>query len=778
MVSRFMELVRDTTDFARRAGVMAVLASLLTACFAQGQVNVLTANYDNQRTNSNLQESLLTPRNVKASSFGKIGTFPVDAIIYAQPLYVSNVQIDGKGTRNVVYVATMKNSVYAIDADTPQSTTPLWRVNLGPSIPSATFNFSDILPEVGILSTPVIDPSHTVIYVMTDTLENGTPVFRLHALSLSDGSEQMNGPVEIGASVPGSARSREKMATVRFEAALHLQRPGLTLSNGVIYAAFGSHADFGNWHGWLMSFDAANLQRQLGVINTSPNGFGASIWQAGRGLVVDENGDVYAVTGNGDYDGESAFGESLLHFSTAPLQHEGRARDQLSIVDWFTPQDWGQFNDDDDDFGSSGAILIPNTELILAGSKAGYLYLVPRNSMGHFQNGRTSSIQAVKVNGWGMFDMALWARQSDSTVYVAEPFGSVKAIKVVNGRMDSAVDSEFPISSLFVGLAVSANGESDGIVWLTTADMSASGLPGTLHALDAADLSRELWSSDSQAERDGLGRFAKFVAPTVANGSIYVPTFSNALVIYGLLTGNQQNMSPPQTTAVANAASYLGQVVAPGEMITIFGANLGTSLPAQLQVNDTGDVATSLAETQVLFDGVPAPLLYVSSTQVSVMAPFAFSVSTTNVQVTYRGLPSNTLTVPVVPAAPGLFSFDGMGGGLGVVNEDGQQNDWAHPAAPGSIVSFYATGSGQTVPVSPDGTISSRTASVAPLLALTVQIDGQIAEIRDAGPAPGMVSGIIQVSVRVPDTVTGFALPVQLSAGDYPSANRLSISVQ
>ena len=778
MASTVIEPVISTPNSGRRARVVLVLAALNMACFAEAQVNVLTANYDVQRTNSNIQESLLTTRNVNVSSFGKIGTFPVDAIIYAQPLYVSNVQIDGKGMRSVVYVATMKNSVYAIDADAPQSTTPLWRVNLGPSIPSSVFNFSDILPEVGILSTPVIDPSRNTIYVMADTLENGTPLFRLHALSLSDGSEQMNGPVQIAASVPATSHGRDKTSIVRFDASLHLQRPGLTLADGVIYAAFGSHADFGNWHGWLLSFDADNLQRQLGVINTSPNGCGASIWQAGRGIIVDETGDLYAVTGNGDYDGESSFGETLLHFSAAPLQHEGRARGKLRIVDWFTPQDWGQLNDDDDDFGSSGAILIPNTRLILAGSKAGYLYLVPRDAMDHFQNNTRSIIQAVRVNSWGMFDMALWTHQSGSTVYVAEPFGSVKAVRIVNGRINSTADSEFPISSFFVGLAVSANGDSDGIVWLTTADTSASGLPGTLHALDASDLSKELWSSDSNAVRDGMGRFAKFVAPTVANGRVYVPTFSNALVIYGLLGVNQQNSNPPQITAVVNAASYLGQRVAPGEMVTIFGANLGNSSPATLQVDETGQVATSLADTEVLFDGVPAPLVYVSSTQVSAMVPSTFSAAITNLQVINRGQLSNTLTVPVVPAAPGLFSFDGLGGGFGIVDEDGQQNGWADMAAPGSIVTFYASGSGQTTPVSPDGLISSRATSGVPLLKLTVSIGGQPAEVMYAGPAPGMVSGIIQVNVRVPDNIVGSEFPVQLRVGDYPSTNMLSIVVR
>src|SRR5260370_38551 len=167
------------------------------------QVNVLTANYDNARTNSNLSETILNPSSVKADTFGKIGSFPVDGQIYAQPLYATGVRIPGLGTRSVVYTVTMHNSVYAIDADAPASVVPLWQVNLGPSVPSSVLDFTDILPEVGILSTPVIDLGQQVIYVVSDTLEGGVPVFRLHALSLADGQEMFHGPVVIEASVPG-----------------------------------------------------------------------------------------------------------------------------------------------------------------------------------------------------------------------------------------------------------------------------------------------------------------------------------------------------------------------------------------------------------------------------------------------------------------------------------------------------------------------------------------------------------------------------------------------
>ena len=254
-----------------------LFAALVLAASASAQVNVLTANYDNQRTNSNLKETILNQGNVNSSSFGKLGYFPVDGEIYAQPLYASGIQIAGHGQHNVVYVATMHNSVYAIDADTPASTVPLWHVNFGPSVPSSVLNFTDILPEVGVLSTPVIDLSRQVMYVVSDTLEGRDPAFHLHALSLADGTEMLNGPVAIAATVNGHGAGNTQ-GKLTFDPSIHLQRPGLALVNGRVYLGFGSRADMSNWHGWLMSYDAATLQ-QVSIVTTSPDGYGASIWQ-------------------------------------------------------------------------------------------------------------------------------------------------------------------------------------------------------------------------------------------------------------------------------------------------------------------------------------------------------------------------------------------------------------------------------------------------------------------------------------------------------------------
>lgn len=741
------------------------------------QVNVLTANYDNNRTNANLSETKLNPKTVSPATFGKIGTFPVDGQIYAQPLYVSGVPIAGAGKRNVVYVASMHNSVYAFDADQPQSTHPLWKVNLGPSILSAVFNFTDILPEVGILSTPVIDSARGIIYVVADTLSEGAPVFQLHALSLADGSEQLNGPVTITATVSGSGDGSDGNGMLPLDASFHLQRPGLALANGELYITFGSHADTGSWHGWLIGYDALNLRHQMTVFNTTPNAWGGSIWQGGRAPAIDENGDLFLVTGNGDYDGVSSFSESLVRLSRGRGTPSGGG---LKLQDWFTPDNWSTLNDSDWDFGTTGTILVPGTNLLLAGSKAGILYAVPRNGLGH-SRAAWANIQAVQANQWGMFDMALWNEDGGPVVYVAEPFNAVKAFHIGNGHLDTASSSQFSmVSSFFAGLAVSADQGTagTGIVWLTTGDRGVSGEPGTLHALDAGNLANELWSSAMNGDRDGLGRFAKFVAPTVVNGRVYVPTFSNALVVYGALNGSAAS-SAPQVNAVVNGASFVGGGVSPGEIVAIFGANLGGSELTNLQIDAAGKVSNSLAGTQVLVNGVPAPLLYVSATQIGAVTPFGLTGATAQFQVIRNGQTSAPVTVPVAAAWPGLFSMDGSGGGFGIIDADGTTSDYDGSTTAGSVVTFYATGAGQSLPASIDGVPTPQEGPYPrPALPVSVLINGQSAEVLYAGAAPGLVAGVIQINARVPETVWGDDLQVVLKVGDAISPNFLWLHVQ
>ena len=755
--------------------VLSIRRTVLVLCiatysFAQTQVNVLTGNYDNQRTNANLQETILTPANVNPNSFGMIGTFPVDGQIYAQPLYASGIQISGQGTSNVVYVATMHNSVYAIDADAPQSTVPLWQVNLGPSVPSSLLDFSDILPETGILSTPVIDLTRKAIYVVSDTLQNGVPLYQIHALSLADGHEMFSGPAVISATVQGNGAA-SYFGTLQFDPMMHLQRPALAFSNGIVYVSFGSHADGGAYHGWMLAYNASNLQSQVSVINLSPNGAGASVWQSGRGPAIDQSGNLYIASGNGDFDGSSNFGESVIKLSSS-----------LKVLDYYTPNEWADLNENDWDLGSTGVILIPGTNSVLTGAKSGLLYLI-NGAMGHLGPDNTSTVQSVQVNQWGMFDFALWNNSNGPIVYEYEPYGILQAFQIVNGTIQTtALSQNVPaIPSQFAGIAVTANGGTNGtgIVWETTGDYSSRLVPGTLHALDASDISKELWNSNMVPDRDTLGRFAKFVAPTVVNGRVYAPTFSNSLAIYGLLTSGGPGSGPPQVTAVANGASFLANAVSPGEVLAVFGANLGPAQLTNMQMTAGGQVTNTLASTQILFDGISAPMLYTSGNQLGAIVPFGTAGPTTRVVVLSQGQSSSPVTMPVLPATPAIFSLDGTGGGPGaILNQDGSLNSAANPAARGSIVVLYGTGAGQTNPGGEDGMVSVGSPLPTPILPVSIFIDGQPAEVLYAGAAPEMVQGVIQINARVPATAsTGPTTTVIFTVGNYSSQNTVTLAV-
>lgn len=704
------------------------------------------------------------------SNFGKIGTYPVDGQVYAQPLYVTGVSIGGS-THNVVYVATMHNSVFAFDADTPQSPTPLWQVNLGPTVPSGLFNFTDILPEIGILSTPAIDAVNQVLYVVADTLPSAalsSPVFQLHALSLVDGHEMFGGPVQITASVAGTGAGSSN-GTVAFNAFYQLQRPGLMLANGVLYIAFGSHADTGNYQGWMLAYNSSTLQ-QIAVFNSAPNGRQAAFWHSGRAPSVDGAGDIFAVTGNGDWDGQSNFGESLLHLS-------GR---NLSLLDWYTPQEWSNLNDQDWDLGSTGAILIPGVNYLVAGGKSGFLYLVNYDSLGHLGPDTTSTVQGVQVNEWGMFNMVLWNNPiSGPIVYEFDPNGALKAFQIENNQLNSTILSEYNVDgvSSYVGLSLSANGGQNGIVWLITGTPDSGTVSATLHALDAANLAKELWNSDENSSRDQVGTFTKFSPPTVVNGRVYVPTLSNAVVVYGLLNSTQPT-GPAVISSVVNSASDLEGAVSPGELITIFGANLGPPSDAGVQVSGA-QVADTIENTQVLMNGAAAPILFVSPSQINTVVPFGIAGTTAQLQVIYQGQPTASMSVPVQAASPALFSVDGSGGGQGaILNQDGSANSQNNPAAPGSVVMLFGTGAGLTTPASEDGLLSVQPYPV-PNLPVSVTIDGLPAQVIYAGAAPGLIAGVFQINAVVPLNASPEPYDqVVVTIGNFVSPTAVTMTVQ
>jgi hypothetical protein len=517
------------------------------------QVSVVTQHNDTSRTGQNNSETILTTSNVNLSNFGKLFALAVDGSIYAQPLYLPSMTINGS-VHNVVYVATENNSVYAFDADDPSGTI-LWHVNLGPSVPSDDICgspgcYTDLLGGIGITGTPVIDPQAGVLYAAAKNKDSdGSYHYRLHALNVSSGEEMFGGPAEISAT--------------NFTPLFQMNRPGLLLSGGKVYVAFGSVGDTPPWYGWVMAYDASTLA-QVAVLNTSPAvAQGGSIWGGGQGPVADSAGNVYVITANGDFNANTGGSD----YSTSFLKLDGSS---LSVLDYFTPDNQaylGSF-DYDVDLGAGGPLLIPGTALLLGGGKDGFLRLVNSANMGKFNSGFNNDVQEwPAISGLIMGAPVYW--DSPTLGPVVYMWGAAEPLRAwsFNGQtfQTSPVTQSTVLNSTgysnMAPLSISSNGSTagTGIVWAAASrsgDANSSTVPGQLWAFDAGNLTNELWDSQQNSSRDSVSTFGKYVPPTVANGKVYVATFSGQLLVYGLLSSLEFSMSAaPSSQSVAAGAS-------------------------------------------------------------------------------------------------------------------------------------------------------------------------------------------------------------------------------
>lgn len=519
----------------------AVSAAFALAAPGYAQVDMLTQHNDNARSGTNLHETVLNTSNVNVKQFGKLFTRSVDGQVYAQPLVVCGLTFPGKGKHNVVYLATEHNSVYAYDADDPKAAAPLWQINLGPSCPYTDFyktEWTDMNDEVGITSTPVIDLRSKTIYVESKTKENGTYFQRLHALDLITGEEKPGSPVTITAQVKGTGLDSVN-GVVSFNPFTQLQRPGLLLSNGVIYLAFGSHADTEPFHGWVIGYDPKTL-KQVFVWNTTPNGSEGAIWQSGQGLAADASGYIFATLGNGDADAQTGgpdYGECIVRLNP-------KAKGS-PVADWFMPFNFADLNQNDGDLGSSGPMLVPGTNMLVTGSKEDVLYVVQRNAMGHFHKADDAEIMQNFPGGNGHVHGApvSWLTPNNGRIlYVWTENDNLRSFKWQDGKfVPFAVGpTRLPYGMPGGFLTLSADGSraGTGIIWASHPfDDNANWktVTGELQAFDASDPSKELWNSRMNLTRDDLGMFAKFNPPTVVNGKVYLATFSKKLMVYGLL---------------------------------------------------------------------------------------------------------------------------------------------------------------------------------------------------------------------------------------------------
>ena len=548
---------------------------------------ILSYHNDLMRDGVNLREYALKPATVTTASFGKIFSCPVDGAVYAQPLWFKGLSIGG-GVHNVIFVATQHDSVYAFDADASPCVT-YWHVNLLDTLHGGTTGekpvtwndvgncYGDIYPEVGVTGTPVIDPSSKTIYMVSASESNpshsgscsgtsGNFYHRLHALDLLSGSEKFNAPVTIAASVPGTGDGSSG-GIVSFNSQLHHQRSGLAFSGGKVYVAFSAHEDATPYHGWVIVYRASNVQQQIAVFNTTPNGLNGAdggIWGGGGAPAIDSGGDVYVSTGNGVFDEappppSNDYGDSLLrlHFMNGSTPNGTN----LSVAGWFTPYDQAQLSQSDADLGSGASVLFPNQtgsgpqHLLVQVGKEGVVYVIDRDNMGQYNPSNNSQIWqsfSGPTNGlWGT--PALW----HNNLYVG---GQGDAVKQFTFDPTTELFSTAPASRTAQGYgypgttpSISSQGAANGILWMLDEGLygyaspnggvncyvvpvpAACTGPAVLHAYNATNLAVEYWNSTMAANsRDKAGNAVKFVPPTVANGKVYVGTRTE-LDVYGLL---------------------------------------------------------------------------------------------------------------------------------------------------------------------------------------------------------------------------------------------------
>jgi len=645
-----------------RGAVWVLLAVVMAGSVAEAQVNVTTHHYDNARSGANTNETILTPQNVTVSSFGKLFSQPVNGYVYAQPLYLANVSIPGRGTHNVLFVATEADTVYAFDADnnTGANASPLWQVNLidtahGAAAGATTVNSSsdigcsDLVPQVGITSTPVIDPITGSMYVETKSKEGGVFIHRLHAIDVTTGAEKSPGPIVITATVPGTGDGSVG-GQVTFHDLRQLNRPGLLLVNRTLFLGYASHCDGFPYHGWVFAYDAATFA-QTGVFNTTPNGGLGGIWMSGAGLAADASGNVYVATGNGTFDTVSvpatAVGESILKL--------GISGGKLALLDYFTPSNQSFLSSIDVDLGSGGVLLLPDQPgahphvLVVAG-KEGRIYLVDRDIMTvnnqHYCSGCTSDPQIVQesnagqIAGNGLFGTPMYW---NNTIYFWGSGDVLKAISLVNGLLDYAHITSSTASYGFPGATptISANGTSNGIVW--SIDASQYGVPGpaVLHAHDATNVAKEFWNSTQAANsRDKAGNAVKFAVPVPVNGKVYVGT-GTEVDVYGLF--NPPAAPPAIITQPAN------QTVTASQTATFTAAATGSPTPT-VQWQVSADVGLTYSNLSGATSGTLSFTTTLSQNRYQYRAVFTNSAGTAT--TTAATLTVNAPTPPTITTQP------------------------------------------------------------------------------------------------------------------------------
>jgi hypothetical protein len=738
---------------------LAVSSTFAAAPQAVAQVSVLTNKMDNSRSGQNISETLLTTTDVNTTDFGKLFAFNVDGYVQAQPLYMSALTINGTA-HNVVFVATQHDSVYAIDADTGVQ---LWQtsfINVAAgvtTVPSTAEGCNTVtgFNELGIVSTPVIDPNTGTLYVTAKTQEvvsgKYTYVYRLHALDVTTGLEKFGGPVEINGQI----------GTLSLVILNQIQRPGLLLSNGTLYIGFGSNGCDLKARGWLFAYNASNLQ-QVAQMTTQPdNSYGSSLWQGGAGPTIDASGNVFLATANGlfNYSGFD-YGDSVLKISLGASA--------FTVEDYFTPFDQANMAATDTDLGSGGPILLPTQtgsstpDLLVTSGKAGNIYLINRDNLGMYNPTNNSQIVQyipAALSGELFGTPVYW----NNTVYFLAHSDYLKAfsLSVTNGI--SAL-STTPVAQTGAKLTnigfpvVSANGTNNGIVWIVR---SVSGV-AKLSAYDALHLGLMYDSGMAAGNRDALGTIGHSATPIVANGKVYAGT-QTQLVAYGLFpqidpsagnnqTANAGTLLPIPITVVAKNP-YTGSAVSGVTVTFSDGGKLGTFSNPTAITDSTGTASSTytlprIAQTVTITVSSPG-YAAASFTERGIVGPVAvMSVVSGSKQI---GTVGTTLPLPIVIKA----------------------KDAAGNVVPGASVSFSDASGGVFTPnpVLTDSSGSATTSYTLPTMAKSLTVTASVGTVKtacseQANPGPAKTLAIVQGNNQSAHVNTKLAMSLVVSVAD------------
>jgi hypothetical protein len=562
-----------------------LLCAVLFANVAGAQTPITTWHYDNSRSGANTTESSLTPANVNATNFGKLFTQPVDGFIVGHPLYLPGISIPGAGLHNVIYVATMNDTVYAFDANTPNAAA-LWSTSLLTYSPTGatpvpikvkgcgtTVGWS----QTGVISTPVINQATNTIYLVAETYEAGEVVHRLHALNVATGAELSGWPVTITATYTQDGEQ------YTFTDAKQMNRPGLLLANGNVYVAFGSDGCNGGDQGWVISYNASTGQPEGAFDAESGSRFG-SIWQKGAGISADSEGNIYAETGEGGTVPGIDMGCSVFKLS--------QGDQALSVATWFSPWNWDYLDSNDKDLNTAVVLLpdqsgpVPHESVSLG--KEGTVYVLDRDDMGGLCSGCVGSdpqiVQELEEVAVGGSSPVIW----NNAVYLTGS-SKIQIYSLENGLL-------VPGNSVILGETthpiITANGTSNGIVWV---------INGThLVAYDALALTKIYASNQASGGRDTLPPLAHFASPIAADGEVFVGT-ENSVVVYGLfpplniVSGNEQSAAAGSTLLVPLEVQALNAAGAPvqGLTVTFSDGKGGGTLSSPTGVTDQNGLAST-----------------------------------------------------------------------------------------------------------------------------------------------------------------------------------------